>query len=88
MFSRWIVTNIIPRALPHSSHSLRGSSPGLCTVLVYTVISSQVLFTMEVYYTPNVNTLHLITVHKSSPTFSVPGDKPKITPAVLPSFIQ
>jgi hypothetical protein len=29
MFSRWIV---LPRALPHSSHSLRGSSPGLCTV--------------------------------------------------------
>jgi hypothetical protein len=27
-------------------------------------------------------------VYKSSPTFSVPGDKPEITPAVLPTFIQ
>jgi hypothetical protein len=27
-------------------------------------------------------------VYKSSPSFSVPGDKPEITPAVLPTFIQ
>jgi hypothetical protein len=27
-------------------------------------------------------------VYKSSPAFSVPGDKPEITPAVLPTFIQ
>jgi hypothetical protein len=27
-------------------------------------------------------------VYKSSPAFSVPGDKPEITPAVLPTFVQ
>jgi hypothetical protein len=27
-------------------------------------------------------------VYKSSPSFSVPGDKPEITPAALPTFIQ
>jgi hypothetical protein len=27
-------------------------------------------------------------VYKSSPAFSVPGDKPDITPVVLPTFIQ
>jgi hypothetical protein len=27
-------------------------------------------------------------VYKSSPAFSVPGDKPEITPAVLLTFIQ
>jgi hypothetical protein len=27
-------------------------------------------------------------VYKSSPAFSVPGDKPEITPDVLPTFIQ
>jgi hypothetical protein len=26
--------------------------------------------------------------YKSSPAFSIPGDKPEITPAVLPTFIQ
>jgi hypothetical protein len=26
--------------------------------------------------------------YKSSPAFSVPGDKPEITPAVLPTFVQ
>jgi hypothetical protein len=30
------------------------------------VISSQVLFTMDVYYTPNVNTQLLITIYNSS----------------------
>jgi flagellar basal body-associated protein FliL len=27
-------------------------------------------------------------VYKSSPAFSAPGDKPEITPAVLPTFVQ
>jgi hypothetical protein len=27
-------------------------------------------------------------VYKSSPAVSVPGDKPEITPAVLPTFVQ
>jgi uncharacterized SAM-binding protein YcdF (DUF218 family) len=27
-------------------------------------------------------------VYKSSPAFLVPGDKPEITPAVLPNLIQ
>jgi hypothetical protein len=27
-------------------------------------------------------------VYKSSPSFSTPGDKPKITPSVLPTSVQ
>jgi hypothetical protein len=29
-----------------------------------------------------------LVVYKSCPAFSAPGDKPEITPAVLPTFIQ
>jgi hypothetical protein len=36
----------------------------------------------------SVVTLVTWVVYKSSPAFSVPGDKPEITPAVLPTFIQ
>jgi hypothetical protein len=31
--------------------------------------------------------LGTLVVHKSYPAFSAPGDKPEITPAVLPTFI-
>jgi hypothetical protein len=56
--------------------------------LIYVAIEIIIVIIIIIIIIISIVPLGTQVVYKSSPAFSAPGDKPEITPSVLPTFIQ
>jgi hypothetical protein len=55
---------------------------------IKSLITCSIIIIIIIIIIMSIVPLGTYVVYKSSPAFSTPGDKPEITPAVLPTFIQ